>query len=241
MVWPTKTNFVDGDVLTAAQVNNIGTNLNIFNPTSATNGQVWAANGSGGGAYTTLSSGNFNLIVPTSVSVVTGSATIATSGTVTYTGVATLNVNGVFTSTYKNYMIVWSNINASAQNEPRFRLRVGGVDNSTASSYLYQRYTASNTNNIANRLTSNEWEMPTIGASGTSGDYRPAHHMTVYRPQTTDRTSAYIYGVSIDTTPACLLIHQTMIHNVTTAYDGFSWRMISGTVSGNVSVYGLSD
>lgn len=67
MAWPTKTDFVDGDVLTAAQVNNIGTNLNIFNPTSATNGQVWIANGSGGGsfstpsgAYTLLNSGNLS-------------------------------------------------------------------------------------------------------------------------------------------------------------------------------------
>lgn len=237
MTWPTKDDFVDGDVLTAAQVNNIADNLNVFDPTSATNGQVWAANGTGGGAYTTLSSGNFNLIVPTSVSVVTGTATIATSGTVTYNGVGTLNVNGVFTSTYKNYMIVWSAIDPTAQNEPRFRLRVGGVDNSTASSYLYQRYTASNTSNIAARLTSNEWELPTI----YNGNYRPAHFMTIYRPQTTDRTSAYIYGISADSTPAALLIHQTMLHNVTTAYDGFSWRMVSGTVSGNVSVYGLSD
>lgn len=62
MAWPTKTDFVDGDVLTAAQVNNIGTNLNVFNPTSATNGQVWVANGSGSGAYATPVSGGWTLI-----------------------------------------------------------------------------------------------------------------------------------------------------------------------------------
>lgn len=55
MAWPTKTDFVDGDVLTAAQVNNIGTNLNLFDPTSAANGQVWVANGSGSGSYNTVS------------------------------------------------------------------------------------------------------------------------------------------------------------------------------------------
>lgn len=62
MAWPTKTDFVDGDVLTAAQVNNIGTNLNVFNPTSATNGQVLTANGAGSAAYQTLSAGGWTLI-----------------------------------------------------------------------------------------------------------------------------------------------------------------------------------
>lgn len=54
MAWPTKTDFIDGDVLSAAQVNNIGTNLNIFNPTSAIANQVWRADGLGSGSYQTL-------------------------------------------------------------------------------------------------------------------------------------------------------------------------------------------
>lgn len=47
MTWPTKTDFVDGDVLTAAQVNNIGTNLNLANPTGITDGYVLTADGAG--------------------------------------------------------------------------------------------------------------------------------------------------------------------------------------------------
>jgi hypothetical protein len=63
MAWPTKTDFVDGDVLTAAQVNNIGTNLNVFNPTAATNGQVLTANGSGSASFQTPApGGGFTLI-----------------------------------------------------------------------------------------------------------------------------------------------------------------------------------
>lgn len=57
MTWPTKTDFVDGDVLNASQMNNIGSNLNVFNPTSATNGQVWVADGAGSGSYATPSAG----------------------------------------------------------------------------------------------------------------------------------------------------------------------------------------
>lgn len=57
MTWPTKDDFVDGDVLTAAQVNNIADNLNLFDPTLATNGQVWTANGSGSGSYASVGGG----------------------------------------------------------------------------------------------------------------------------------------------------------------------------------------
>ena len=57
MTWPTKTDFVDGDVLTAAQVNNVGTNLNLYDPTSATLGQVPIADGAGSVAFGAISAG----------------------------------------------------------------------------------------------------------------------------------------------------------------------------------------
>lgn len=76
MTWPTKTDFVDGDVLNASQMNNIGSNLNIFNPTSATNGQVWVADGSGGGAFGTPVSGGWT-------SLATGTITSGSSSDIT--------------------------------------------------------------------------------------------------------------------------------------------------------------
>ena len=69
MTWPTKDDFVDGDVLTAAQVNNIADNLNLFDPTSATSGQVPVADGAGSvawgasGGMTELASGTFTAAV----------------------------------------------------------------------------------------------------------------------------------------------------------------------------------
>ena len=56
VVWPSKNNFANGDVLTATNMNNIGDTLNVFNPTSATNGQVWIANGAGSGSFQTPTS-----------------------------------------------------------------------------------------------------------------------------------------------------------------------------------------
>lgn len=45
-------------------------------------------------------------VIPTSVSVSSGTASIAVDGTITYSGVGTLDIDGVFGSTYRNYKIV---------------------------------------------------------------------------------------------------------------------------------------
>lgn len=68
MTWPTKTDFVDGDVLTASQVNNIGTNLNVFDPTSATAGQVPLADGAGSAAWGSISAESLTQIATGSFS-----------------------------------------------------------------------------------------------------------------------------------------------------------------------------
>jgi hypothetical protein len=75
VVWPSKNNFANGDVLTATNMNNIGDTLNVFNPTSATNGQVWTANGSGSGSYQTLSPASYT-------SLATGTISSATTVTI---------------------------------------------------------------------------------------------------------------------------------------------------------------
>lgn len=77
VVWPSKNNFANGDVLTAANMNNIADTLNVFNPTSATNGQVWTANGSGSGSYQTPVAGGW--ISLASGNLPTGSGTLTLS------------------------------------------------------------------------------------------------------------------------------------------------------------------
>ena len=68
MTWPTKTDFVDGDVLNASQMNNIGTNLNLANPTGITDGYVLTADGAGSMAWEAVPSGGMTTIVSGSLS-----------------------------------------------------------------------------------------------------------------------------------------------------------------------------
>ena len=94
VVWPSKNNFANGDVLTATNMNNIADTLNVFNPTSATNGQVWQANGSGSGSYQTLS---------------VNSITQLLTGTLSGASVTTATISG----SYRNLMIICRDVEAA--------------------------------------------------------------------------------------------------------------------------------
>jgi hypothetical protein len=125
MTWPTKTNFIDGDVLTAAQVNNIGTNLNLFDPTSATANQVPLANGSGSVAWGTLSSTPWELIT-TTTSNTTG---VTVSGS--FDNYRVVMVTGLV-STSSNQRL-WVQINADTNGS---NYKWGGTYNNNTYSWL---------------------------------------------------------------------------------------------------------
>ena len=83
MAWPTKPDFVDGDVLNASQMNNIGTNLNLADPTGITDGYVLTADGADSMGWEAL---------PTPASY-----TLLTSGTVTnQTEVLLTSISGTY-------------------------------------------------------------------------------------------------------------------------------------------------
>ena len=151
--------FTAGQVLTAAQVTQINTGIPVFATTVTRD----AAFGSAGektlaeGQYAYIEATKQTLyyngsawialgtlpglvpVIPTSVAV-TGAGSSATAnaqGQVTFTSCATLLLNGIFTSTYTNYKIVFEGV-GSANVLLNARLSVGGTPNTTAN-YLFQK------------------------------------------------------------------------------------------------------
>ena len=144
MTWPTKTDFVTGDVLTAAQINNIGTNLNLADPTLATVGQILMADGAGSmafqdpgasGGLTNL--GSFNIRSSTSVTISNLVTTdypllyipfqVAQSQTGSYYGTY-LKFNGLTSGYTYNGMYGSSNYQSANQT----RIQIGGYYSSSA-------------------------------------------------------------------------------------------------------------
>lgn len=183
--------------------------------------------------------GAMALVKPTSiVSTGTGSSAIINpNGSVTFNSCATISLNGVFTSTYDNYIISGRTSSSGGAGSPDIfmRLRVSGTDNSTASSYVYQELNAGSTSITAARVTS---DIGRFGANYNSDAQRNGFILYVYGPALAQPTAARSNTVS--STSGAYLSDIAVTHNQSTSYDGMTISLQSGfTMSGLISVYGL--
>jgi len=182
-----------------------------------------------------------NQIIPTSVAVGSGTATVGTNGMITCTAVGTsLSVNGCFSSTYTNYVVVFDGIYSAAYTYYNVRLRVGGADNTTANSYVWQRIDIFNNAVAAARNTASSWQEAIATSENVFGAT-----FTFYKPFTTDKT-----GMALSENQWALNGASGWLgngsHNQTTSYDGFtlidSPQSGAGqTFTGKIRIYGWQE
>lgn len=168
-------------------------------------------------------------IVPSSVSV-TGSgsesAAIRSDGTVDFANAATMRLNGVFSATYDNYIIVVNAISSTSGTSYRFRL---GND-ATASSYISQYIdSGSGSSASANRVTQ------TYGIFGEIDDSQTAHTIYLYGPALA-RTTAF-RTISSSGNNDGQFTEYMGVHTTASAWSFFD--IITGTFTGSITVFGL--
>lgn len=171
------------------------------------------------------------LIVPTSVA---GSGvSVSASGKVTFTAATSVSVNGCFSATYDNYLVVCRHSHTGAA-DLLMRLRLSGTDNTTASSYTSQQLRADNTTVSGSRITQNVSVI-----SATYSTQRDGLHLYVYGPALAQPT-AY-RSVTVAGSNSALINDHAVTHNQSTAYDGLTiYTSTSNALTGALTVYGLS-
>jgi hypothetical protein len=187
--------------------------------------------------YQTKAAAGLIKIVPSSVVVGSGSGSADSSGYVTFSGVSSVSLNGVFSSTYKNYRINFDNITMpTSATDLILRLRAGGVNTTT-------NYTGAGFYMTHNSATVNGATVSSIFISNTSGTGGKAiGYIDLFAPYEAQETSAsyakpYRYG----TTSANAYTHSyAFFQTDSTQFDGFSLIPGAGTISGAVSVYGYN-
>jgi len=154
--------------------------------------------------------------------------------TTSFSAVASQSINNVFSATYKNYKI-FANINHSSTSTGlTLRLRVGGADNSTASSYTTIQVRG--TGSSAAVTTPAAANSASIGAisntliNGIEGAF--------YSPFEATATGFQFNSLNTDGPQIYL---NSGNHNQTVSYDGFTLSVASGTITGTVRIYGLAD
>jgi hypothetical protein len=168
-------------------------------------------------------------IVPTSVAVSSGTATANANGQVTFTTVGSVSLNGVFSSTYKNYVVIWSEDTSSVQAITKFYMRLAGTDNTTASSYITQYLRATSTTASAAKDTL------AYGQLDVSAGTQSFATLTVFSPAIA--TPTYFTNLVNTQTSTFVEIHAAT-HTQSVAYDGITFQANSGTMTGTVSIYG---
>ena len=170
------------------------------------------------------------LIVPSSIAVGSGSGSVSTNGTITFSGASSISVNGCFSSTYDNYLIIGYGTNTD-NDYLNIRMRVGGVDNSTASSYITQLLETSSSTVTGSQVTQ------TSGRIARWFTTRGGFSATVYEPFLAVTTSIRSAEKRQNTILGDFAIH----HTQATSYDGISFIPNTGTATGTIQIYGYKD
>jgi hypothetical protein len=184
--------------------------------------------------------GGMVLLTPTSVDYTGTSATVGANGSVEFTAVSSLSLNGVFSADYDNYMVSFGLFaQANLATVIACRMRDSGTDNTTASSYVAQRLRADGTAVNAVRTTDSAWLYFTRVGDSTATTLWGGTTAHFYGPYLAQPT-AFRTAVA-DTKDSALIEDWAGTHNQSVSYDGFTfYPTVAGrSLSGLVSVYGL--
>lgn len=175
-------------------------------------------------------------VAPTAVTAVSGTATTSALGTVSFSACTFISLDGVFSSKYKNYKIVFTDTAASNTTNVAIRLKQTGSSANTAAYYLSGMYMSATTNGATGANNVSQWVVGTVPAAGTisvsSGEIRVnspyLSRETTFTSQITGNAAA----------PEMLVMGG--FHGNTGLFDGITLFPLAGTLSGEITIYGLT-
>jgi hypothetical protein len=150
----------------------------------------------------------------------------------TFTGAGSISINNVFSAAYDDYRILMHITATSGAGAIGLRLRASGVDNTSANYYNNRFYAFGNTSASEGAGAETSFGATLERSAGTS-----AGAYDFFTPFATGITSMvglnhFLYGTAQHSS---FKSGQT---TVTTSYDGFTLFPNSGTITGNIEVYG---
>jgi len=175
-------------------------------------------------------------ITPTSISVGSGTATSAGNGQVTFTGVGTnLSLNGVFSATYTNYLVLIEKQTASGTGGLNFRLRSGTTDNINANyDQGIIRVTQAGTVSGQGLNAQTNWFF-------NINDYSYQYiSLTLFSPFVTSFTGLQTSYVENDGTTSFYTAIQNGQNQESYSANGLTFLVSGGTITGKVTVYGYT-
>lgn len=212
-------------------------------PSNPTNGQTWDgwiydsslpgwrnANAAGASPKTGLTP-----VVPTSVTIASGTGSVNQLGTVTFTGATAVSLDSVFTNTYTNYKLLLNAIPGGGTYVD-YRLRASGADNTSAvySTQILQAVSGTSSSPLEGNQN--------LGKFGYFEAYDQQASAEIFNPKLAKTTRAISLSTRGRNGGGSVLFAQTYtsIFDGTTQFDGITLIFAYGT-TGTVTVYGYNN
>lgn len=182
------------------------------------------------------SRGGLMQVIPTSVTVGSGSASVAANGAITFSNVSSIIINNCFSSKYDNYRIMISNATqASAQGYLKWQVASNGSAISTAT-YNHERIYAQGTS--LGSVSGTGLTSAPFTAVGTVENFATLELAGPFLLVPTKGISQGNY--SAPGTPFYSEYHTTY-HSNSSSYDGLSLVLEQSTLSGTLRIYGYNN
>ena len=162
------------------------------------------------------------------------SSALTLIGTTSFSSSSAVNVNDVFSATYANYLIT-SNFSASTGGSARLRLRVSGSDDTNATYAGQYLFLYGSTVDCSRAATGTYFDL-----GGVTGSDTNTFTLQIARPFDSVKTQAifdWAGGTGVNIQRAA----HGFNFNATTSFTGFTLYPSTGTITGDVRVYGLAN
>jgi hypothetical protein len=155
--------------------------------------------------------------------------------TTSFSAVSSQSVNDVFSTTYDAYKLVW-NLTSTNATTLRIQMRVGGAD-ATGADYSRQILAVEGTGSAvsATRVASQTgYDMVDVTNKGTG-------EVSIYNPFKTEATTFTAFGgKDLASNGNQNWMTTNGNHQLATSYTGFTISVAAGTITGDVTIYGLA-
>lgn len=175
-------------------------------------------------------------IVPSSVTVGSGSATVSPSGLVNFAGASSVSLNNVFTSQYAHYKII-AKYNGSVTTGISFRWRTAGVDR-TVAAYYSSGWFARASSSANGYWSANATSLYDIGRVEITTDQRSFTMMDCFDPFDSTKSTAHSYQWGGQDANGLLGGFSNGGYLQPLQFDGFSIFTGAGNFTGTIEVFG---
>lgn len=176
------------------------------------------------------------LIVPSSVTVSGATASVSASGKITFSGVTSTNyvqINGVFSATYDNYLIVARGNMTSGTGDQTLYGLISASGTQATTGYTRQYIVANSTTISAARASDTG-----LSLGDFSNTYYSGTHCYVYGPYLAQPTaSRSVQALARD---GARIADKACTHSTSSSYDGLRLLASGDTLAGTMCFYGLS-